>query len=51
MTEDRIITQTTIPRDRTASHARRLWPEVGTKLFADEPEAARDHESVEASPK
>ena len=38
MTEDRIITQMTIPRDRTALPARELWPEVGTTLFADDPE-------------
>jgi hypothetical protein len=45
MTEDRIITRMTIPRDRTALPARELWPEVGTTLFADDPEAARDHGS------
>jgi hypothetical protein len=45
MTEDRIITQMTIPRDRTALPGRELWPEVGTTLFADDPEAVRDHGS------
>jgi hypothetical protein len=45
MTEDRVITQRTIRRDRTAFPARELWPEVGTALFADDPEAARDHGS------
>ena len=45
MAKDRIITQMTIPRDRTALPAREPWPEVGAKLFADDPEAARDHGS------
>jgi len=47
MGEDRIITltQMTIPRDRTALPAREPWPEVGTTLFADDLEAARDHGS------
>jgi hypothetical protein len=45
MTEDRIITQMTIPRDRTALPAREPWSEVGSTLFADDPEAARDHGS------
>lgn len=46
MAEDR-ITQMTIPRDRTALPARESWPEVGTTLFADDPEAARDHGSFD----
>jgi hypothetical protein len=45
MTEDRIITP--VPRDRTARPARQPWPEVGTKLFADDPEAARCHGSLD----
>jgi hypothetical protein len=45
MAEDRIITQMTIPRDRIALPAGEPWPEVGTALFADDSEAARDHGS------
>jgi hypothetical protein len=32
MAEDRIITEMTIPRDRTALPVRERWPEVGTTL-------------------
>jgi hypothetical protein len=49
MTEDRIITQMTIPRDQTRLSARELWSEVGTTLFVDDPEAARDHGSFDGS--
>jgi hypothetical protein len=45
MIEDRIITQITIPRERQALPAREPRPEVGASLFADDPEAARDHGS------
>ncbi len=47
MTEDRVITQMTKPRDRTVLPAREPWPEVGATLFADDPEAARDHGSFD----
>lgn len=47
MAEDRIITEMTIPRDRTALPVRERWPEVGTTLFADDPVAARDHGSFD----
>lgn len=47
MTKGRIITRMTIPRDRTAPLAREPWPEVGATLFADDPEAARDHGSFD----
>lgn len=46
MTEDRIITQM-VPCDRTARPASQPWPEVGTKLFADDPEAARHRGSFD----
>jgi hypothetical protein len=49
MAEDRIITEMTIPRDRTALPANAPWPEVGTTLFADDPEAARDHGSFDGT--
>jgi hypothetical protein len=49
MAEDRIITQMTIPRDQTALPASAPWPEVGTTLFADDPEAARDHGSFDGT--
>ena len=49
MTEDRINTPMTIPRDRPARPARQPWPKVGTKLFADDPEAARYPESFDGS--
>ena len=42
MTEDRTITQMTVLRDWTAFPAREPWPEAGTTLFVDDPEAARD---------
>jgi hypothetical protein len=45
MAENHILTQMTIPLDRIALPAREPWPEVGTTLFADDPEAARDHGS------
>jgi hypothetical protein len=47
MTEDRINTQRTIPPNRPARPARQPWPEVGTKLFADDPEAVRYHGSTD----
>jgi hypothetical protein len=50
MAEDRIVTQTNIPRDRTALPPREPWPEIGTTLFADDPEAARDRGSFDGTP-
>jgi hypothetical protein len=47
MIEDRIITPMTIPRDRQTLPAREPWPEVGARLFADDPEATRDHGSFD----
>jgi hypothetical protein len=47
MAEDRIITRMTKPRYRTALPACESWPQVGTTLFADDPEAARDHGSLD----
>jgi hypothetical protein len=51
MTEDRIITRTSTPRDRRAPPAREPWPEIGTALFADDPEAARDRGSFDGPTK
>ena len=48
MGEDRIIPR--IIPDQTALPARGApWPEVGTTLFADDPEAARDHGSFDGT--
>jgi hypothetical protein len=47
MTEEGITTQTIKPRDQAALPAREPWPEVGTALFADDPEAARDRGSFD----
>ena len=51
MTEDRIITRITIPRDSTARAARRPRSAIGPKLFVGDPAAARDHGSFDGPTK
>jgi hypothetical protein len=51
MTEDRVVPRMSIPRDRPALPTREPWPEIGTALFADDPEAARDRGSFDGPTK